>query len=57
VEVLVVNGEKDPFGIPDPGDATEVTVLPGERHDLSRDPVAAGAAAEPWLRRWAGKVP
>ncbi|MFI0352061.1 alpha/beta family hydrolase [Actinomadura sp. 9N407] len=53
VEVLVVNGEKDPFGIPEPGDAAEVTVLPGERHELSRDPVAAGAAVEPWLRRWA----
>ncbi|MEW2358497.1 alpha/beta family hydrolase [Spirillospora sp. NPDC029432] len=53
VEVLVVSGERDPFGIPDAADAAEVAVLPGERHDLSRDPVAAGAAAEPWLRRWA----
>ncbi|GAA3937365.1 alpha/beta hydrolase [Actinomadura viridis] len=53
VEVLVVNGDRDPFGIPDAADATEVTVLPGERHDLNRNPVAVGAAVEPWLRRWA----
>ncbi|MBA9005632.1 alpha/beta hydrolase family protein [Thermomonospora cellulosilytica] len=52
-EVLVVNGDRDPFGIPDPADATQVTVLPGERHDLDRNPAAVGAAVEPWLRRWA----
>lgn len=52
-EVLVVNGERDPFGIPAPGDGVHVTVLPGERHDLSRNPAAVGAAVEPWLRRWA----
>jgi uncharacterized protein len=55
VEVLVVNGDRDPFGVPDAADATEVTVLAGERHDLSRDPAAAGRAAEPWLRRWAAR--
>ncbi|RAY11178.1 alpha/beta hydrolase [Actinomadura craniellae] len=52
-EVLVVNGDRDPFGVPDPADATCVHVLPGERHDLGRNPAAVGAAAEPWLRRWA----
>ncbi|WP_103566190.1 alpha/beta hydrolase family protein [Actinomadura rubteroloni] len=53
VEVLVVNGDRDPFGVPDAADAAAVVVLPGERHDLARDPAAAGAAALPWLRRWA----
>ncbi|WP_067472029.1 alpha/beta hydrolase family protein [Actinomadura hibisca] len=53
VEVLVVNGDRDPFGVPDPADAAEVVVLPGERHELAKDPAAAGAAAAPWLRRWA----
>ncbi|MEU5883832.1 alpha/beta family hydrolase [Spirillospora sp. NPDC047279] len=53
VEVLVVNGDRDPFGVPDAGDAAEVVVLPGERHDLDKDPDAVGAAAGPWLRRWA----
>ncbi|TYC16533.1 alpha/beta family hydrolase [Actinomadura syzygii] len=54
VEVLVVNGDRDPFGVPDTADAAEVVVLAGERHDLNRDPAAVGRAAEPWLRRWAG---
>lgn len=53
VPVLVVNGDRDPFGVPDPADAAHVAVLPGERHDLNRDPAAVGAVAEPWLRRWA----
>lgn len=51
-EVLVVNGDRDPFGVPDPADATSVVVLPGERHDLAKDPAAVAAAVEPWLRRW-----
>lgn len=55
--VLVVNGARDPFGVPDPADAAHVTVLPGERHELNRDPAAAGRAAEPWLRKWALERP
>ncbi|KAB2339480.1 alpha/beta hydrolase family protein [Actinomadura rudentiformis] len=54
VEVVVVNGDRDPFGVPDPADAAEVVVLAGERHDLTKDPAAVGAAVEPWLRRWSG---
>ncbi|WP_018656230.1 alpha/beta family hydrolase [Actinomadura flavalba] len=53
-EVLVVNGDRDPFGVPDAADAAAVVVLPGERHDLNRAPDAVGAAVEPWLRRWGG---
>ncbi|HEY7485102.1 MAG TPA: alpha/beta family hydrolase [Streptosporangiaceae bacterium] len=52
VEVVVVNGDRDPFGVPDPSDATSVHVLPGERHDLSRKPAAVGEIAADWLRRW-----
>ncbi|TDB98743.1 alpha/beta family hydrolase [Actinomadura sp. 7K534] len=55
VEVLVVNGDRDPFGVPDAADAAHVEVLAGERHDLNRDPAAVGRAAEPWLRRWAAR--
>jgi hypothetical protein len=51
--VLVVSGERDPFGIPDAADATRVVVLPGERHDLAKNPAAVGVVVEPWLRRWA----
>jgi predicted alpha/beta-hydrolase family hydrolase len=52
VPVLVVNGDRDPFGVPDPDDA-EVVVLPGERHDLNKEPAAVRAVVEPWLSRWA----
>lgn len=51
-EVLVVNGDRDPFGVPDAADADEVRVLPGERHELAGNPAAVGEAVEPWLRRW-----
>jgi uncharacterized protein len=52
-EVLVVNGDRDPFGIPNPADATCVRVLPGERHDLAKNPAAVAVAVEPWLELWA----
>jgi uncharacterized protein len=52
VEVVVVNGDRDPFGVPDAADATCVRVLPGERHDLSRTPSAVGEVAAEWLGRW-----
>ncbi|SNS39190.1 alpha/beta family hydrolase [Actinomadura mexicana] len=55
VEVVVVNGDRDPFGVPDPADAAQVAVLPKERHDLGKDPAAVGRAVEPWLRRWAAR--
>ncbi|MGO8959696.1 MAG: alpha/beta family hydrolase [Streptosporangiaceae bacterium] len=48
-DVLVINGERDPFGIPDQADATSVIVLPGETHALTRNPAAVGAAAGVWL--------
>ncbi|MEV4007462.1 alpha/beta family hydrolase, partial [Actinomadura sp. NPDC049753] len=55
VEVVVVNGDRDPFGVPGPADAAQVAVLPGERHDLGKDPAAVGRAVEPWLKRWAAR--
>lgn len=48
--VLVINGDRDPFGIPEPGEGIEVLVLPGETHALSRRPEAVGVAAGSWLR-------
>lgn len=54
VEVVVVNGERDPFGVPDPASATRVHVLPGEGHELARDPARVGTVAAEWLRRWTG---
>lgn len=48
-DVLVVNGERDPFGIPDEQDASRVVVIPGETHALSKQPAAVGAAVSEWL--------
>jgi uncharacterized protein len=49
VRVLVVNGDRDPFGIPGPGDAIRVIVLKGESHALSRNPAAVANAITGWL--------
>lgn len=51
VPVLVVNGRRDPFGVPDAADATCVHTLQGEGHALSRNPDAVGELAAGWLRR------
>jgi predicted alpha/beta-hydrolase family hydrolase len=49
-KVLVVNGERDPFGVPGRSPGRRVVVLPGETHALSRHPEAVAAAVRPWLR-------
>ncbi len=54
VRVLVVNGERDPFGIPAHEDAERVVVLPGETHALTRNPAAVGAAVGSWLAELLG---
>jgi uncharacterized protein len=41
---LVVNGERDPFGVPPRAPDRTVVVLPGERHDLKKDTGAVAAA-------------
>jgi len=48
--VLVVNGDRDPFGVPDGADASRVVVLPGETHALSRHPEIIRQTVEAWLR-------
>lgn len=47
--VLVLNGDRDPFGVPQPDDATRVVVLAGETHALSKNPSAIGEAVAGWL--------
>ncbi|WP_213452559.1 alpha/beta hydrolase family protein [Rhizomonospora bruguierae] len=51
VPTLVVNGDRDPFGVPGAAPPVEVVVRPGERHDLRRDPPAVAAAVLAWLTR------
>jgi predicted alpha/beta-hydrolase family hydrolase len=55
-DILVINGRRDPFGIPDEGAGTRVVVLDGETHALSRKPEMAGAAAGAWLADLPGLV-
>ena len=47
--VLVVNGERDPFGIPGPEDANRVIVVPGETHALKGHRQVISAAVADWL--------
>ncbi|MEV0898752.1 alpha/beta family hydrolase [Actinoplanes sp. NPDC049802] len=52
---LVVNGDRDPFGVPQPSGAIEVAVRPGAVHDLRKDLPGSVAVVIDWLRRhsWA----
>jgi uncharacterized protein len=47
--LLVVSGERDPFGIPAPQDADRVVVVPGETHALKGHRAAIVAAVTEWL--------
>jgi uncharacterized protein len=55
VPTLVINGDRDPFGVPRAAGPVEVRVLPGETHDLRKDRAAVASAAVEWLARhgWA----
>ncbi len=48
---LVINGDRDPFGIPDAGESVEVAVRPGARHDLRADLRGTSALVIDWLCR------
>jgi len=52
--VLVLNGDRDPFGVPEPDDSTCVVVLAGETHALSKNPAAIGEAVARWLKMLPG---
>ncbi len=55
-DILVINGRRDPFGIPDQAARTRVVVLDGETHALSRKPQTVGEAAGAWLADLPGLV-
>lgn len=48
VSVLVVQGERDPFGVPPPGPSRKVVTVPGN-HALTTDLAAVSAAVRLWL--------
>jgi uncharacterized protein len=50
VPVLVVQGERDPFGMPPAGRRRKVVQVAGD-HSLRTDPGAVTAAVGSWLRR------
>ncbi|MBO3736468.1 alpha/beta hydrolase family protein [Actinoplanes flavus] len=52
---LVINGDRDPFGVPEPAGAVEVAVRPGTVHDLRKGLSDSVVIAIEWLRRhsWA----
>ncbi|MEH1100204.1 alpha/beta hydrolase family protein [Micromonospora sp. CPCC 205561] len=50
VPTLVVNGDRDPFGVPAPAPGVRVLIRPGERHDLRGDPAGTAEAVRDWLR-------
>jgi uncharacterized protein len=54
VPVLVLNGARDPFGVPEATDADRVVVLPGEAHSLAGSPAAVTCAVGTWLRESLG---
>ena len=56
---LVVNGDRDPFGVPEPADHIEVAARPGATHDLRKDLAGTAAVVLDWLRRhgWADPPP
>jgi uncharacterized protein len=53
VPTLVVQGERDPFGMPASGPAREVVTVAGN-HSLKADLDAVAAAVRSWLHRLAG---
>jgi hypothetical protein len=46
--MLIVQGERDPFGMPPPGPSREVVTVPGN-HGLKADLAAVAAAVRAWL--------
>ena len=56
VPTLVLNGDRDPFGVPEPTRNVEVLVRPGATHDLRKGVRETADLALTWLksRGWAG---
>jgi uncharacterized protein len=49
VPVLVINGARDPFGVPDAADANQLVILAGQTHSLSGAKAAITSAVSSWL--------
>lgn len=55
IPTLVINGDRDPFGVPAATENVEVVVRPGAAHDLRKDLKGTAGVAIGWLREhgWA----
>ena len=49
IPTLVINGDRDPFGVPDPVAEVEVEVVPGATHDLRKSLPTTADAVSRWL--------
>jgi uncharacterized protein len=50
VPTLVVNGDRDAFGVPEPTPDVEVAIRPGATHDLRKDLAGTADIVLTWLR-------
>jgi len=55
ITTLVVNGDRDPFGVPIPKGKIEVAIRPGATHDLRKDLAGTAGVVLTWLvaNHWA----
>ena len=55
VPTLVLNGDRDPFGVPEPTPAVQVLIRPGATHDLRKNVAETATLAVSWMRvhHWA----
>jgi len=56
VPVLVVQGERDPFGVPPGAPGRTVAVVAGD-HSLKADLPEVGATVREWLAEWLAELP
>jgi predicted alpha/beta-hydrolase family hydrolase len=49
IPTLVVNGDRDPFGVPEPTPSVEIVTRPGATHDLRKDLEGTADAVLTWL--------
>lgn len=50
VPVLVIQGDRDPFGLPPSGPGRDVLIIPGADHSLTKDVAAVAGAVVSFLR-------
>jgi predicted alpha/beta-hydrolase family hydrolase len=48
---LVLNGDRDAFGVPESAGLVRVEIRPGEQHSLRKDPTGTAAIAAQWLTK------